>query len=216
MLDNLTTKQKKIVGVIGLIIILGVSYMVYKKTSEKENVDLDNNILISNNSQVENTTNSEETEKNIIIHITGAVKKPGIVKIKEGGRIEDAIEQAGGLTEDADISKVNLAYILDDGLKINIPSILEESNEEEIIVEDSGESIIEDNNTQVNNQEFININKATQTDLENLPGIGPSLAMKIIEYRDTNGNFTDISELKNVNGIGESKFNTIKDFIRIK
>ena len=166
----------------------------------------------------EKSLNTTE-ENEVIIHITGSVKNPGIVRLKEGSRIEDAIEAAGGLTENADISKVNLAYVVDDGTKIKIPSSQEEDiGDEEIIDSGSGENIIIEKNTTSSNKssQTININKATETELQTLPGIGASLASRIIEYRSQTGKFGSIEEIKNVNGIGDSKFENIKDLISVK
>lgn len=219
MLDNLTTKQKMILIIISVIVAMGIIYFIYNEIGKNENVDLDENILVSNSLAKENSIGIQDSEEDIVvIHITGAVKNPGIVKLKEGSRIEDAIQAAGGLSENADITKVNLAYILDDGIKIRIPSSLDEDiSEEDILQEDSGENIIQETNTSINNQnESININKATETELENLPGIGPSLAIKIIEYRNKNGKFSSIEDIKNVSGIGESKYENIKDYICVK
>lgn len=164
--------------------------------------------------QIEETINNEEEEL-IVVHIAGAVNKEGIIRIKEGARIADIIESAGGLTQEADITNINLAYIVEDGQKIKIPN-KQEVQEEKISEEETGkESLIENNETiEVNTK--ININKAEQTELEQLPGVGPSTAIKIIEYRKENGKFQSIEEIKNVPGIGESKFNTMKEFITIK
>ena len=150
----------------------------------------------------------EETEEinNIVIHITGEVNNPGVITLKEGERIIDAIEKAGGPTQEADTSKVNLAYILSDGQKIDIPSIYDNETES-YIAEDSGNCIIE------NFEAKININTATQNELETLTGIGPSMASKIINYRKEHGKFKKIEEIKNVPGIGEAKYNAIKDNI---
>ena len=141
---------------------------------------------------------------------------PGIVKLEEGARIEDAINKAGGLTEDADISKVNLAYVLEDGVKIKIPSDSDIGDlGENIISNGSGENILEDfENSSDNN--ILNINKATEQEFQDLPGIGPSLASKIIEYRNKNGKFLSVEDIKNVNGIGESKYENIKEKLCVK
>ena len=136
-----------------------------------------------------------------------------------GSRIEDAIESAGGLTENADITKVNLAYVVEDGTKIKIPSASEEDiGDEDIIDSKSGDNIIiEENAVPSNNSpQTININKATEKEFETLPGIGPSLASKIIEYRNQNGKFESIEDIKNVNGIGDNKYEKIKDLITVK
>lgn len=215
MLDNLTKKQKIVVIAIAGIVVIGIMYFIYNKNQVKEDINIENEILVNNVITNENHTNDDI----VIIHITGSVKNPGIVKLKEGSRIEDAIESAGGLTENADITKVNLAYVVEDGTKIKIPSASEEDiGDEDIIDSKSGDNIIiEENAVPSNNSsQTININKATEKEFETLPGIGPSLASKIIEYRNQNGKFESIEDIKNVNGIGDNKYEKIKDLITVK
>lgn len=215
MLDNLTKKQKIIVIAIAGIVAIGIMYFIYNKNQVKEDINIENEILVNSVITNENNTNDDI----VIIHITGSVKNPGIVKLKEGSRIEDAIEAAGGLTENADITKVNLAYIVEDGTKIKIPSASEEDiGDDDIIDSKSGDNIIIEENTVSSNNstQTININKATEKEFETLPGIGPSLASKIIEYRNQNGKFGSIEDIKNVNGIGDSKYEKIKDLIIVK
>lgn len=216
MFENLNKKQKMIILIIAIIVAIGMIYFIYNKNQIKSDIDLESEILISNTS--ENKTNVEIQEDLVIIHITGSVKNPGIVKLKYGSRIEDAIEAAGGLTENADITNVNLAYVLDDGVKIRIPSITDEKNgDKQILEEGSGENIIEETNMTLGaSTKEVNINKATETELQSLPGIGASLASRIIEYRNQNGKFSKIEDIKNVNGIGDSKYDNIKDFITVK
>ena len=215
MLDNLTKKQNIIVIAIAGIVAIGIMYFIYNKNQVKEDINIENEILVNNVSTNENNINDDI----VIIHITGSVKNPGIVKLKEGSRIEDAIEAAGGLTENADITKVNLAYVVEDGTKIKIPSASEEDiGDEDIIDSKSGDNIIIEENTisSNNSKQTININKATEKEFETLPGIGPSLASKIIEYRNQNGKFGSIEDIKNVNGIGDNKYEKIKDLITVK
>ena len=136
---------------------------------------------------------------------------PGIISLPTEARISDAIDAAGGTTELADISKINLAYKLNDGQKLKIPSIYDV--EEVIYIQNNaGNEVVLSENTK---NAIININSASQSELENLPGIGPSTASKIIDYRSKNGNFKKIEDIMNVSGIGESKFNSIKDYICI-
>lgn len=212
MLENLTKKQKIILSIIAILVAIGIIYFINNK-NQTNNIELDENILVSN----QNTKQmSQDTEKIVIVHITGSVKNPGIVKLKEESRIEDAIEAAGGLTENADISNVNLAYVLDDGTKIKIPNLDDEDiGDEDVVSKDSGEGIIQEDE-KTTNTNIVNINKATENELSTLPGIGNSLATRIVEYRKQNGNFKTIEDIKNVSGIGESKFANIKDFISIK
>lgn len=182
----------------------------------------------------EGTENVEDFENEVIkdnekiyVYITGEVNNPGIVVLPIGSRIVDAIDCAGGITQKADIMKVNLVYMLQDGMKVNIPSSIELKNNPnfEYITMSSGD---EKNDSNIKNAtpvdtksesafkvSNVNINTATQTELETLPGIGPSLALKIINYRKENGKFKSIEELKSVNGIGENKYEEIKKYIYV-
>lgn len=209
MLEN---KEKIIIAIIGVILIISLVVYFLDKEDGEEYIEINNEIAsLTDEEIVEEIDESEE----IILHIIGAVKNPGIVKIKEGSRIVDVIEAAGGITEDADISKINLAYVVEDGQKIFIPCITDEITEEtEYVTSESGDNIIIDNNEGEN--VMVNINKATQTELETLPGIGPAMALRIIEHREQNGNFENIEDIKNVKGIGDAKFENIKNNICVK
>ncbi len=198
--------------------------VVYEGSDKNTNSNLENEISKNN----KESKIDEDIEK-IYIYVTGEVNNRGVVILNKGSRVIDAIETAGGVTNNANISKINLVFLLQDGMKINIPSDEDLKNNPnfEYIVTGSGDSkndsyTIQNNNTsrstdfvssQKKKNNIININTATQTELETLPGIGPSLALKIINYRAENGKFSNISDIKNVSGIGESKFNEIKDYI---
>ena len=209
MLENLKNKKILIITVIVIIILLTQKILDSKNNYNQISTTEDNLMEVTEEKKVENA-------ETIVIHIIGAVKKPGIVKLPEGSRIEDAIELAGGLNEDADITNVNLAYVLDDGVKLKIPSTEDEFiDQEDYISKDNGNGIILEKNNSNESSNVININKATQIELETLTGIGPSIAEKIIEYREKNGNFKNIEDIKNVSGIGENKFEEIKNNIEI-
>lgn len=203
------------------------------ESKENTNEDLENIEETENGKEIENTedeniqVNEEESEiDNICIYITGEVNNTGVYYLNIGSRIIDAINLAGGFTSKANISKINLAFVLEDGMKVNIPSDddLKNNNDFEYITMSSGDGANDYNNTNnetVSSQEssktdIVNINTATQTELETLPGIGPSLALKIIEYRKENGDFASIEDIKNVSGIGDSRFNDIKNYIKVK
>lgn len=164
----------------------------------------------------------------IYVYITGEVNNPGIIVLPIGSRISDAIDYAGGVTSNADIMKINLVYMLQDGMKVNIPSSkeLNDNPNFEYITMGSGDEKNDNKDfnaleTTNNKSESafkisnVNINTATQTELETLPGIGPSLALKIINYRKENGKFKSIEELKNVSGIGDNKYDEIKKYIYV-
>ena len=157
----------------------------------------------------------DELAGKIVVHITGEVKNTGILILPEGARIADAIESAGGETEEADLDEVNLAYVLQDGQKIYIPNKNDKTNLESkvYITSESGDNVIIDGNVIGGINKKVNINTATQTELETLPGIGEAIASKIIEYREQNGKFNKIEDLQNVKGIGKAKFEDIKEYI---
>lgn len=210
-INNLTQTQKRIF-IIGIIIAVGIiAFYVYSKDNNYEEISTEE-IMVKNETQTEETTDTEK----IVVHIMGAVKNEGIVELNEGARVSDAINSAGGLAEDADMSKINLAYVLEDGVKIRIPSINDEPTEEYITtdgVEIVGSSSQTTQNGGNSKSGLININTANETELDSLPGIGPSIAAKIINYREENGDFASIEDIKNVNGIGDSKFEELKDLI---
>lgn len=181
----------------------------------------------------EGTTSKVELSdgSTIYVYITGEVNVPGVVILNEKSRIVDAINAAGGTTAKADISKVNLVYVLEDGMKINIPNSndLKNNPDFEYITMNSGDGASDrgasgENSGGVegspggafsNRNSIVNINTASQTELESLPGIGPSLALKIINYRNENGKFSSIDQIKNVSGIGDAKFENMKSLISI-
>lgn len=213
---NLSKKQLIILVAIGGVIIFVIGYYLYTTTSNESYEQLD---IISEEKDDKNKANVEnEQEEMIVVHIAGEVKNPGIVKIKEGARIADIIEEAGGLTQNANITNINLAYIIEDGQKITIPSKEEkvEIDQEGYIQTENGEGIINEAQGVSNKNQAVNINKATKEELQTLQGIGESTAEKIITYRKENGNFKQIEDIKNVPGIGDAKYENIKDKISVK
>ena len=205
-MEMLNQKQRIIVIIIAIIVV-GIVAIYYINSTK----DIYAYEELENTSEIVNQKEENEKGKNIIVHIAGAVKQNGIVEAKENARINDIIEAAGGLTENADLSQVNLAYVVEDGQKIYIPSIEEyEEKTEEIIQENAGNAIIEEIITE---NSFVNINKANLQELCTLPGIGEATAQKIIQYRQENGKFNTIEEIKNVSGIGDAKYESIKDLI---
>lgn len=178
--------------------------LIYNELIEGETLDIEENVEEINFANSENET--------IKIYITGEVNSPGVKELEDGARIEDAINKANGLTNEADISQVNLAYSLKDGQKIYIPNINEKIDE--YVTDGNGEGIIEEDNNKISGK--ININNANVNELCELPGVGQSLAEKIITYRNENGKFKTIDDLKNVTGIGEKKFESLKEYILVK
>lgn len=241
-------RNKKIIAIITILVIT-IIYGIWKENKGKikiENIneqaeitDIEDNEKTKNlhNTTMENHENiknkeTNKTDKNkIVIYIIGEVKQEGVYELDEDSRISDAIEKARGTKENADLSQINLAYKIEDGMRIYIPKKGELVQDKEKI-EDKTQEVVTGKSTDITNTtsvntnlstnkksktdiEKINLNKATQTELETLPGIGPSTAEKIIAYRKENGNFKNIEDIMNVNGIGESKYNKIKDLISV-
>ena len=164
---ELTKTQKIIiaVGIICILIVIGI--FLYKRTQDTDYSTL----MLELEEEVKENNIEQEQEKiknKIKVHVAGYVEEEGMVELAEGARIADALEAAGGATLEADLSRVNLAYVLQDGQKIYIPSILEV--EEEYITEGSGGVILEEGEEEKNNEAEgkVNINTATQTELETL------------------------------------------------
>ena len=216
-MQNLNKKQKIILSILASIIIISIGYYVYSKDEKYEELEIDENIQISNENNNTNINNEqlenqeEENKETIVVHVSGAVNKEGIVELEENSRIADAIEKSGGLKDDANMNEVNLAYKLEDGMKIYIPS----NKDQEVQEKSNISSVVESNVTNKKANSKVNINTAPQEELDSLPGIGPSTALKIINYRKEHGKFSKIEELKNVSGIGDSKFNQLKDLITV-
>lgn len=223
-------KQKIAIGIVITIIVIVAIFYSYKQ--ENNFLDQTENLEIEENTteNEEKAKTNEETKEMIIVHISGAVQNEGIVELEVNSRVADAVEKAGGLKENAYMDEINLAYLLEDGEKIHIPTIEEQKEkegeegkkEEEIKKVETTNKYSNANINNVNQKEKtskqtkININTATQEELDSLPGIGPSTATKILDYRKQNGKFKAIEEIKEVSGIGESKYEKIKDQITVK
>lgn len=202
-------KSKIIKIIVGVLI--GVFAIIYyfvnnSEASSYENIEINNVIAINTINEID----TEEISSKIKVYVTGEVNSPGVIELEEGGRIEDAIEGCGGITAQANLKDINLAYEVQDGEKIYIPNLSENIDTEEENTTESSTS------TSSNSKDKININKATVSELTSIPGVGESTAQKIIDYRDENGKFKVIEDIKNVSGIGNSKYEKIKDYISIK
>ena len=198
------TKKESII-VIASIFIIGVLLFIKSfgmdKEPKLEGVDtafsespVEYNSIVPSKVEVESSL--------IMVYISGEVYHPGIYELIVGDRVVDAVNMAGGLTGQADLDKINLAKKISDEDKIYIPGIGEEvalSIEMETNIQESGK---------------ININLASSSELQSLPGIGEVIAGRIVEYRKTT-KFKSIEDILDVSGIGEAKFKSIKDLISI-
>jgi competence protein ComEA len=147
----------------------------------------------------------------IQVHVTGAVNQPGVYTLPANNRVHDAIQAAGGFTDEANDQAINLAAPLQDGLQIWVPS--RQPNQESGPGSETGEN--SDDQRSTTSGSLININTATQEELETLPQIGSITAEKIINYRQTEGYFISIEDIQKVPGIGPATYEKIKDLITV-
>lgn len=185
--------KKRLLVVVALLLVImgGSGYAYYQKNSVPESVSSE---VVLSSSQADKPTEAT-------VYISGAVMQPGVIKVPNGTRVIDVVDLAGGLATGADVSKLNLAQPVKDGMHIKVPGEIPRNSVHSNSEKPAGDKV--------------NINTASKSELDTLPGIGPSLAQKIIDYRETNGTFHDISDLKRVSGITEKRFNKIKDKITI-
>lgn len=160
------------------------------------------------------------TKSPIAVHVIGAVPRPGLYEFAEGARVQDAIDAAGGLLASANVESINLAALLEDGQQLNIPyksgarPVETFTEEDELeLPNDNEETILEKD--EIVDTDLVNINTASLEELDSLPGIGPTVAERIIEYRDENGPFNAIEDIMNVPGVGPSTFEEIEDLITV-
>ncbi|MFP3153030.1 helix-hairpin-helix domain-containing protein [Lachnospiraceae bacterium ZAX-1] len=150
-------------------------------------------------------------ESQIYVQICGAVKSPGVYALVEGSRIFKAVELAGGLLEEADITSVNQAEILDDGQMVYICAIGEETNI--ALKQEQGKQ--DTKNSGQEQDSYVNINTATQDLLLTLPGVGKAKADSIMAFREANGAFSSIEDLMKIEGIKDGVFSKLKDKITV-
>lgn len=149
----------------------------------------------------------------LYVHVDGAVANPGVYVLSgESPRVGQAVELAGGLTEDADTLSVNLAAPLTDGEKVYIPHAGEEG--EQAVVSDPVSGVPSGGAAQ-DTSSTVDINTATAEELQSLPGVGEATARAIIEERERGGPFTSIEDIMRVSGIGEKKFERMRERIRV-
>lgn len=178
---------------LAILIVAVSSYSYWQKTAAGESPPASGEAVLS------------EKGPELIVYISGAVNHPGVIRISADARVLGAIEGAGGLLPVADIAKINMAQPLRDGMQIHVPAREQDKNG----------AAAEQSPQTGPVTEKININTASAGELDKLPGVGPAIAEKIVQYRQTHGSFDKAEDLKKVPGIGESKYNKMKDQIRI-
>ena len=226
----------KVIGIFGIIFLVLCGYFYF--TQGRENIRQKN----LQNQQVVQTSSTNSAQENVIptetksgvyykVHVAGEINNPGVYTLDSKDRLIDAVKAAVGATEAADLDRVNLAEYIKDGEKIRIPNINERNitsdknlsfgnfslNENENKIEDilsaaTGNYNLDDSTKP---KKLININTATVSELEQLPNVGPTIASNIVLYREQNGNFESIEQLKEVKRIGNKTFEKLKDFVTV-
>ncbi len=152
---------------------------------------------------VASVENSSEEGK-IYVYVTGAVTSPGLYELAEGERVAKAIELAGNLTAEADTTAINLARVATDGEHLHIPKVGETASGSETSTSSGNTNSSGSSNSGSSVDSCINLNSASASELEELDGIGPTLASRIVEFREENGAFTSVEQVDAVSGIGPS------------
>jgi competence protein ComEA len=162
-------------------------------------------------------TDSEEENQpgTVKVFVCGAVLQEGVYTLKEGSRIDSALKLAGGFAQDADTDYVNLAETVEDGQKIYFPREGEEVTEAQSKETATTSSSDATGSQGQENSALVNINAADIEGLKTLPDIGETRAQRILAYRQSNGNFASKEDIKNVSGIGDSIYESIKDYITV-
>ena len=167
-------------------------------------------------STTEAESGTDETAvKHIFVHVVGSVQAPGMVELEAGQRVSDAVQAAGGFTPEADQLSVNLARQVEDGEQIVVGSVQEGAASSGSAQSSSSSSKQSSETSTSVASGKVNINTATVEQLTTLKGVGEATAQKIIDYRQQNGSFKKIEDLKNVSGIGDKRYAALKDSITV-
>ena len=205
----LENNQKYLKAAIIGLLILAALFMFFFRTGEKQ----DQIPTSKSDSTVEDGIVSDTSTETIIVDVSGEVKTPSVIELPLDSRINDAIEAAGGLTKNADISQINRAAMLSDGEKVFIPTKMISNDPSGGSGQDSNQRTDDTQNTGSNAK--VNINNASSEQLQEVPGIGPVTANKIILFRTQNGLFRKLEDIKKVSGIGDKTFEKMKPYICI-
>lgn len=204
------SKREQILVVLLIVLALGLFATIYGKYfSPKPEIAF----KVEDTPAVSVMLPVEDDEEEIVVYVTGAVKIPGVYTLREGARVKDAIDMAGGHLPEADLLRLNLAQRLCDEDKLYVLRTGEGLASEDI---GSLEAIGATVGMVSPGDGKVNINIADKSTLETLPGIGAVTSQKIIDYREKNGPFKSVEDIKNISGIGEKKFEQLRDRIKVK
>lgn len=231
-IKNLSLQTKVICFSMVVICLMGITLLIQRNEDNATSAEQTDSVeaLLSESSEASSTLSSEKPSsdpettvsenesqpphsalenKALVVDIKGAVDQPGVYEFQSGDRVADAVKAAGGLTKDAENQQVNQAKLLEDQMMIYVPEKGEKTFQPAIQAERTAESAS-------NTVTPVNINEAAASELITLNGIGEVRAQSIIQYREENGGFKAIEEIKNVSGIGEKIFESLKNEIMVE
>jgi competence protein ComEA len=216
---NLTRQEQLVILFLIGILLVGIGVKHYFNQQQVVTVSPSApNLQNPQNTLTPNPANTYSAQT-IIVHITGAVNNPGVYHLPAGSRIYDALTTAGDTTKQADVSDLNLAALIQDGEKIVVPILGSKPDPVQGQPQPNPPSRVQpapDASIQSRSSGKININTASQAELETLPGIGPKLAQRIIQYRQQHGGFKRVDDVILVSGIGPKKMEQMKDLITVR
>lgn len=203
-------KSNKMYVLMGIVVVIAFGIYLFIPLENKELEETSSEWVMSEteegkNIEVDSDTSDsrKDKEETVWVDIKGAIGRPGVYEVRVGERAVDVIELAGGLLDIADKNQVNLAMKVVDEMVLYIPSIGESDEDMPTMV------------TLTKQDSTLNLNTASETELQTLPGIGPSKASAIIEYRETIGSFKTIEDLMEISGIGNKTFEKLKEHISV-
>ena len=220
-MDLFESQHRKIIVVLVVVILAGGGYWILKHFHPSLFLGEPDFVVETEVPSASTTPKSE-----IVVHVMGAVRSPGVYHLSTDARVHDAIEKAGGKTAQADIHSLNLAAKIRDGEQIYIPEIHQIPEVEQAAPVTGAAKDFTSPSSAASPQPAvglpassdgsrININTATFQELQTLRGIGPTMAQRIIEYRQTSGRFATVDDLTNVKGIGEKTLEKLRDSITV-
>ncbi|WP_077214041.1 helix-hairpin-helix domain-containing protein [Bacillus dakarensis] len=201
-------KEHKGYVLLGFILVVCILYYYFSTAGSAQLPEQEDTWTLEEETPIEELHKEPETEE-IMVDVKGAVASPGVYIAEVGERVVDVIEKAGGLTETANAAVINFAMRVTDEMVLYVPE-----KGEELEIEGQANPVVSQGGGPQSDK--INLNKATQAELETLPGIGPAKSQLILEYRDQNGSFKTIEDIMEISGFGEKTFEKLKDLITVQ
>lgn len=198
-LIDLLKRNKLAIGIISVLIILIGGYFI----TAKHTPEVKNELKTEQKMPLKKVATEKSIKNaNLVVDVQGAVKVPGVYRVKNGAIVQEVLQMAGGLNDNADVKQINQAKRVVDQMQVYVPTVGEKTNST-----GTGSSVGE--------SKIVNINSASVDDFKDVTGIGPKKAEKIIEYREKNGDFNELHDLTKVSGIGEKSLESLKDQLTV-